>query len=65
MHLLCQLNGSAGNRRCVLVHVLQKLLQANYLTQDFKQTVNLLATHYPTSGVGMEFAFIFNNGESI
>jgi hypothetical protein len=65
MHLLCQLNGSTGNRRYVLAHVLQKLLQANYLTQDFKQTFNLLATHYPTPGVGMEFAFKFDNGESV
>jgi hypothetical protein len=65
MHLLCQLTGSAGNRRCVLVHVLQKFLQANYSTQDFKQTFDLQATHYSTPGVGMEFAFKFNNGESI
>jgi hypothetical protein len=65
MHLLCQLNGATGNRRCVLVHVLQKLLQANYLTQDFKQTFDLQATHYSTPGVGMEFAFKFNNGKSI
>jgi hypothetical protein len=49
----------------MLVHVLQKLLQANYLTQNFEQTVNLQATHYSTPGVGMEFAFKFNNGESI
>jgi hypothetical protein len=65
MHLLCQLTGSAGNRRCALVHVLQKLLQANYSTQDFKQTFDLHATHYSIPGVGMEFAFEFNNGESI
>jgi hypothetical protein len=65
MHLLCQLNGLTGNRCYLAVHVLQKLLQANYLTQDFKQTFDLQATHYSTSGVGMEFAFKFNNGESI
>jgi hypothetical protein len=40
-------------------------LQANYSTQDFKQTFDLQATHYSTPGVGMEFAFKFNNGESI